>query len=96
MLSQTEGHRSQTLQDSPVPGFQSILLYPTAHGCPRHTQPQCGLTAHHDCAHTPLSYLHSGGRYFLHISHNSADGQSLQIIFAFRAEITRDNCAAEE
>lgn len=48
---------------------------PTAHPA------QCGLTAHHDCAHTPLAHLHSGGRYFLHISDNSADGQSLSRLF---------------
>lgn len=48
-----------------------------AHG----TSSPGGLTAHHDCAHTPLAHLHSGGRYFLHISDNSADGQSLSRLF---------------
>lgn len=51
---------------------------PTAH------PPQCGLTAHSDHAHSSkntLLSLHSGGRYFLHISYNSADGQSLSRLF---------------
>lgn len=73
---------------APKPGLQGLLLYPTARGCshqsPQHIQPQHGLTLHNYCAHspknTPLS-LHSGGRYFLHISHNSADGQSLHRLF---------------
>lgn len=51
---------------------------------PWHIQPQCGLTAHNHCAHSPKTTpfsLHSEGRYFLHISHNSADGQSLSRLF---------------
>jgi len=93
-------HRIRLRSQTRAPGNCAAPCIPWAsHHSPWHLQPQHGLTSRSRCAqlqqHPPLPPLRRQV-FFARFTKLNRWTKPPQIIFAFRAEITRGNCTAEE